>query len=219
MVKSQKDVFWKALILTIVIFLLGVLLGYFLEDYRISEIEEEYKRIEIEWADAKLQSIYYQAINPIFCEAAIKENLNFADKVYSQGLKLEKYDEANPLTESIILDKQRYALLKTEFWLNSISLKEKCKANYTNLIYFYANEPDIQQKSEQKVESVILKELKEKYGPQLMLIPLPIDLDISIINIMINTYNITTLPTILINEKDKLEGFHNKEDIENLINK
>ena len=43
---SQKSVFWQALILTIVAFLLGVGLGYFLEKGRIDEITEEYAQIE-----------------------------------------------------------------------------------------------------------------------------------------------------------------------------
>lgn len=213
----QKDVFWKAAILTIIVFFLGIFLGYILEKNRLLEVEQEYQKIEIGWADAKLQSLYYQTINPFFCEASIKENLNFADKIYNQGLKLEVYSEANQLTEKMLLDKQRYALLKTEFWLNSISLKKNCKANYTNLVYFYTNTPTLNQKSEQEVQSAILREIKDKYGSNIMLIPLPIDLDISIINIMVDTYNITVTPTLLVNEEIKLEGVHKKEEIEKLI--
>ena len=89
----------------------------------MKEIQEEYKKVEIGWAEAKLQSMYYQLMTPEFCDAAIKENIRFADKVYEQGLKLEAYENANRLMKQMEYEKLKYALLKFQFWLNSISLK------------------------------------------------------------------------------------------------
>ena len=43
------DLFWKALVLTVVVFLLGVLLGFSLEGNRVKDMEEQYRRIELEW--------------------------------------------------------------------------------------------------------------------------------------------------------------------------
>ena len=200
------DLFWKALVLTLVVFLSGVLLGFALEKNRIGEIEKEFQKIDLQWNDAKLQTLYYQNLQPRFCDSAIKENLEFADKVYEEGLRIEDYDRASFLTTDIEHEKKKYALLKVEFWLNSIVLKEKCKADYINLVYFFANDPEFKVEAEQDTQAEILKDLKEEYGKDLMLIPLPIDLDISMINIMKETYNIKTTPTLLINEKTKLEG-------------
>ena len=59
-----------------------------------------------------------------------------------------------------------------------------------------------------------MKDLKHEYGADLMLIPLPMDLDISMINIMKDAYNITVAPTILLDEEIKLEGVTKQEDIE-----
>lgn len=216
MKKVQTSVFWKAGILTIIIFGLGILLGYTLESGRISEIESEFKQVEIEWADAKLQSLYYQTLEFDLCEAAIDENLKFADKVYQQGLKLERYEESNKMDQRIKLEHQRYSLLKTEFLLNSILLKNKCFADYVNLIYFYKKEPNLQEKSSQRVQSVILTEIKEILGPKVMLIPLATDLDISIINILTKSYNITIAPTLII-ENQKFEGIQSQEEILNHI--
>lgn len=203
--------------LTVVVFLLGVFLGFVLEKNRLGDIEEQYRRIELEWSDAKLQSLYYQNLEPRFCESAIKENLNFADRVYEEGLKLERYDKVSFLTEDLDWEKKKYALLKVEFWLNSIVLKERCEADYVNLVYFFVNEPDFDTKAEQDAQASILEDLKQKYGRKIMLIPLPIDMDISMINIMKGTYDISKTPTILINENRKLEGLQGFEELEELI--
>lgn len=213
MVKIQKDVFWKAAIITVIVFLFGVGLGYSLENSRIDDVRDEYQNIELQWADAKLQSLYYQFLSPESCDAAIQENLRFSDKVYVEGLKLERYENANQLLNKMTYEKRKYALLKVEFWLNSVNLKEKCGADYVNLLYFYINDPEIVSKSEQDTQSVILKTLKDEMGSKLMLIPLPFDMDIATINIIKNTYNITTTPTILINEKIRLEGLQSLEDL------
>lgn len=217
--KIQKDVFWKALLFTLIIFVLGILLGYYLEISKISKVEEEQKLIEIEWADARLQNSYYQLMTPTseFCEIAVDENLKFADKVYQEGLRLEKYEKTNRLNEEMIYEKKRYALLKIEFWMNSIFLKEKCKTKYTNLVYLFKNEPNSFERPKQDVQSVILRDLKEKYGPDLMLIPFPMDLDLAVINMVKEVYNITSSPTILINEKIKLEDVKTIEEIEKAI--
>ena len=50
-----------------------------------------------------------------------------------------------------------------------------------------------------------------------MMIPLPIDMDISMINIMKGTYAISKTPTILINERAKLEGLQSFDELDGLI--
>ncbi len=211
------DLFWKALIFTLVVFLLGVFLGFALERNRIGEIEDEFQKIDLQWNDAKLQTLYYQNLQPRFCDSAIKENLEFSDRIYEEGLKIEDYDRASFLTTDLEHEKRKYALLKVEFWLNSIVLKEKCGADYVNLVYFFANDPEFEIEAEQDTQAEILKDLKEKHGKKLMLIPLPIDLDISMINIMKETYDITITPTLLINEKTKLEGLQSFDTVSDFI--
>lgn len=215
MVEIQKDVFWKAAIITLIVFSLGVGLGYLLENSRISEIQKEFKQVEIEWADAKLQNLYYfQLLNPSYCDSAIRSNLEFADRIYQQGLKLEQYEKSNKLSDEMFYEKQRYALLKLEFWMNSIILKEKCNAKYNNVVYFYKDKPTITEASSQDTQSKILTELKNKYAEKVMLIPLPIDMNIVTINIILDTYTIEEAPTIFINEKIKLEDLHSFNKIE-----
>jgi len=214
---KQKDIFWKAGIFTLIVFLLGVSLGFLLESNRINNIEDEYRKIEVEWADAKLLNSYYQTLNPFLCNAAVEENLDFADRVYREGLKLERYEKSNKLNGRLLIDKQKYALLKVEFWLNSILIKNKCNVGYVNLVYFYKDRPKDEEKVEQETQSIILRELKNEYGSDLMLIPLPLDLNISIINIMKKAHNISRTPALLVNEKVKLEGVYSLEKLNKII--
>lgn len=212
----QSDVFWKAFILTSSIFLMGIFVGFLLDNARVEQIREEYKGMEISSIDARLQALYYQIFknSSNFCEPAIQENLRFADKIYVEGLRIEQYEKINKLTPSLISDKRKYILLKLQFWLNCIELKRSCNASYTNLVYFYSHHNTTVQGN---VQSAVLLDLKNECGSSLMLIPLPIDLNITTINIIKQQYDIKTTPTILINEELKLEGPQTRKELEKYI--
>jgi len=202
---AQSDVFWKALIVTLVIFITGIIMGFWIDDQRVQEIRSEYKEMDIRVNDARMQTLYYQVFSNSsnFCGPAIEENLAFADKVYAEGVKLEQYERVNKLTPSLITDKRNYVLLKLQFWLNCIELKRKCNANYTNLVYFYSH---YNTTMADYVQSAALADFKRECGANIMLIPLPTDLNITTIDILKTQYNITVTPALLINEKEKVDG-------------
>ncbi len=215
---NKKSVFLKAAIYTLIIFMLGVFLGYTLEEYRTSSIEERYQEIEFQWQDARIQSMYFQNLGSEECEIAIKENLAFSDEIYELGKNIEEYEQVNALTGELLLEKKRYALFKSQFWLNNMILKNRCSPDYVNLVYFFKNKPNLEERQKQNTQSDILKKIKNDYGHNVMLIPLPIDMNISMINIFRDQFQINIVPTILINEKIKLEDIKSYEEIDKIIN-
>lgn len=215
---NEKSVFGKALVLTAILFLVGVSLGMFLESQRTSLIEEQYDDLQFELLDSKLRSDFYQLIEEDFCEIAVEDNLKFSDRIYEDGKKIDIYDRFNRLGDGLDDEKRKYALLKTEFWLNSILLRDKCNVDYDTVVYFYLDDPTSdEEKQKINVQSKILGDLKEEYGVSIMLIPLPADMGISVVNSFAELNEISIYPTILINEEIKLEGLHSYEDIEKLI--
>lgn len=223
MVNSQKDVFWKAAVLTILVFSLGMLVGYSFERGRVVEVEEDFNIMRLRQIDANLQTLYYNTMvvqDSKFCEIAIDENIRFADELYEEGVKIEKYLDANKITEELLIDQKEYILFKTQFWLNAISLKRKCYADYVNVVYFYEQtSEDFEINTDQNVMSGMLFEIKQEYGPDIMLIPLAVDLNISTIDIAISQYKISEYPALLINEEIVMQGLHNKDEITEEIDK
>lgn len=181
-------------------------MGFWLDSYRVEEIRNEYTDMDISSNDARLQTLYYQTLSnndSSFCIPAIQENLIFSDRVYQDGLRIDQYEKINKLAPSLIKDKTRYVLLKIQFWLNSVRLKRTCNASYTNLVYFYSH---YNTTAQENVQSAVLMDLKNEYGPGLILVPLPLDLNITTIEIIKKQYGIKTTPTILIDEKTVIEG-------------
>ena len=203
----KKRIFIDTLIISVCVLLIGFSAGFLLENYRTKLVERDYKLSEIDMLDLRLQQIYYSNfLDESSCDKAIQENLIFGDKIYLEGLKIEKYEEANQISESILLDKKKYVLLKEEFWANSVLLREKCNATFHTLIYFYSQEDSYKIKAKQSAISLFLKEIKIEYGNKVILIPIARDLGLSSINLVISANNVTEFPSILIDEKVKLSG-------------
>jgi hypothetical protein len=217
-IKSKLGLFIEAFVLAVLILLIGFTLGFLLESHRLNSIVDEYKEFEVQALDLKLKNYYYQIMDDASCREAINQNLFFADKIYDQGLVIQKYEDSGELLlSSILTEKKKQVLLKAELWLNSIMLKKKCVGSFHTVVYFYSQNPNSVKEAEQAAISKILKEIKEEKGNSIILIPIAGDLGLDAVDLQLKVYNITYFPTILIDEKVRLEGFKDKEEISSLL--
>lgn len=219
MFSSQKHVFWQAFVLAVIVFVIGILLGFSLENYRTGQISRLSVQSETDLLDIQTQSSLLNS-NTLNCSFAIRENINFANRIYDEAKLLEKQEAANQLTDDMIIQHRRYDLLRTIFWVNSVKLKENCNASFHNVVYLYTyNNPDLNIKAKQSVMSRILEQVKIEQGNNVMLIPIAADNNITSLNLLMNSYNVSSseLPVILIDEKTKITSLENKEQIESAI--
>lgn len=214
---SNKRVLWQAFIAACIIFGIGIFLGFMLENYRTSKIAGLFARSEIVLLDARIQNQIYQT-EGFDCETAVRENIDFGDRTYNEARMLDRDVKANKISSSIIQEHKKYDLLRVLFWMNSIEIKQSCNATYHNVVYFYDFiDPPLEKNSKQAVFSNMLKDLKDKYGDDIMLIPIAGDNNLTSVNLMMNKYGVTELPTILIDEKIKIENLETSEELEQSI--
>jgi hypothetical protein len=217
MLHNQKYIFLYALLLTIVVFNLGIFMGYMLESSRVVQINEMYLNAEIELLDQITQKEALQTLE-LDCDLLVKENIKFGDRIFQEALQIQKYEEANRINSEIVFQHKRFDLLRALFWVNSITIKQKCNSQYHNIVYLYKyNEPTLEQESKQKFFSNLLQELKNKNGDKIMLIPIAADNDLPSVNLLVKKYGITDLPVVLIDEKTKLTDINSMEDIEKYL--
>jgi len=196
---KMKNVFLKTAILTILVFVIGFFVGVFFDNLRLEEIREGVTEIDNLWNDARLLHSYIQKFSNItpYCGFLLDENLKLGDRIYEEGLRIERYEEVNRFAPLFNQEKKRYALLDLQFWLNSIDLKRLCNANYSTIIYLYSQ---YSKTAEQEFQDKVLWDFKQKCGPQTIYITFPADMGISTIEIIKNIYKIEKIPAVLINE-------------------
>jgi hypothetical protein len=215
---QRQRIFGDSLVVTLIIFLLAFSLGLLVEHWRASDIVDSYKSYELEALDLKLQNYYFQTMSRSNCDLAIEQNYQFADTLYSKGLILEKYEENNQITDTLLFEKKRYVLLKTELWLNALLLKEKCNADFDTLVYFYSADPaNSAIVAQQKIISNVLRDIKGRRGDALILLPIAGDLGLDSIDLQMRAHNVSYLPSLLINEETILEGYQTPETIEHFL--
>ncbi len=219
----EKDVFWKAGVLTVIILIVGIQLGIWLDSGRLDEIKTTLTVTDLDFSDARLQSIYYQTFlvqDKSICASAIKANLDFNNKIYQQGIQIDRAEIVNRFTSGILLERRRYALLQLQFWMNAVNIKRLCESDYSTLLYVYRYDTFNYSSVEipQKLQSATLLDLKEKCGPKLMLSPLPLDLNLTSIDLLASSYRIDQTPALIINNDTVLFGFRNLTELEQYVN-
>lgn len=213
---SQKHVFWEALILTVFVFSFGILIGYLIENSRVSDIEELYTQSEFNMFDVKIQTDII-SLKMADCSSAFSDISELADEVYNQARALEKYDDASRLSNSIKIEHKKYDLLRTMLWANVIQLEKSCNRSKHTIVYLYDyNEPRLDVKAEQNVFAKALAEIKAENGESVLLIPIAGDNEISSLSLMMGYFGISEseLPVILIDNKVKMTEIRDKQDIQ-----
>jgi len=216
---SQKNVFWQALVAAVLIFSAGLIGGYALEKIRLGTLEDFNDRSNFYLLDSKIQNELY-SLSSFNCAQAFKDNIDFSNKIYEDFKKLEKYDNANRLTESIMFEHRKYDLLRALFWTSSLRIKEKCSGGVPNIVYIYAyDSPPVTTIAKQDVFATYLHELQIDKGDSFLLIPLAGDNRVSSISFLMNRYNVTKeeLPVILVDEKIKINNIDDLDKIENYL--
>lgn len=214
-IKHQNNLFWEALVISLFIFGCGLILGIYIENGRASSIEKAYSNAEISLLDIQTQTALFDT--GIDCNIAIRKNIEFGDTIYQEALKMEQYEASKQLTDSLIVQQKKFSTLRVLFFVNSMKIREKCGEKFDIVTYFYQYDPKtIEQKTIQTVFSNRLFELKQKYGNDVILIPIATNLNISSAEILKENYLISN-SAILINNNTVLRSIDDVSKIENYL--
>jgi hypothetical protein len=217
MVTTNKHSFWQALIVALIIFWSGIIIGIFFEDSRVAEITTFYSNSETSISDFETASdlIFNENME---CSQLNNEAIIFANRIYEEAKKLEQYDNSNKITDRVIHLHKRYDLLRTILWKKLIENKQQCQEPINTVVYLYKyKSKDISTISTQETISNYLTEIKNQ-NPKIILLPIAADMDILSLSILKEKYNITQSPAIIINEQHIIYDLNNINQIQPLLN-
>ncbi|MBR9702053.1 hypothetical protein GOV13_03965 [Candidatus Pacearchaeota archaeon] len=214
---GNKHAFWQALVIALILFWSGILIGVFFENSRTGELKNFYFDSETDLFDFELSSeIVYES--NLDCDLIVEKNIFFADKIYLEAIKMEKYDNSNKITEELLSLHRRYDFLRTLLWKDIIENKEKCVGEVNTVIYLYQyKNPTITQKTIQGTMSNFLIDLKEEHNENIILIPIAVDTNIESLEILRELYGLENFPAIFVNEKHKFETLDSLGDLERYL--
>jgi len=213
---NNKSAFWKALIFTIVVFVIGLLLGAYFESQRASSLVGVLENSEIDLLDEQVRTKAIQDFN-VRCDVSKNNTFAFADRIYSEAETLERDDQATKFSSDLKVIHKRYDLLRTLLWTQAVELKKQC-GNLHTVVYIYEyNTEDVDKQALQISFSRLLTELKEKHPNEVLLIPIAGNTGLSSLEVVLKDRNVSSMPSIIIDENVTISNIISYDELESSI--
>lgn len=215
--KNPKRVFWEALLITVVVFVGGFILGIALEQSRFDKLGDYYAESEISLMDI----VAFNNLNSgnLSCEQMISANVEFANRIYYEAMLLEKYEDSGKVTDEMKIAHKKYDVMRALLWFNLNEVAENCGSDFDLVVYLYENDADdLVIRATNSVWEKILRDVKEIQGDELILIPIAIDSGLVSVDSVAKDFNVTQYPALVINNKDVIYELNSAEDLENYLN-
>lgn len=214
MLPKNKFIFLEAFLITIFIFVIGILIGISIENKNNYNSQIFYMNSEADLMDSYIwTSLISEEKN---CGVVNEETINFANKVYEKSLLLEEYDKFALLMDDLTMLNKRYTLMKTFLWKSNLD-NYYCLNSTKIIVYLYNyNTDDLTIEAEQNVWSRLLMQLKEE-DKSLILLPIAANLNVSSLDFLLKEMNIEKIPAVIINNKEIVYDLERKDDLKNII--
>lgn len=214
----MKPVYVQAVIFSAFVFFIGIMIGIWIDNTRLADIRGALSEADISTYDARLLNNYLQRFGQEYCGVALQQNLAFNDKIYEEGRKIEDKINANIFTPEIEQEWRRYTLLQTQFWINSVELKEKCGFDYHTVVHIFRQKnTTTPEEINNKVQASVLLDLKDKCGNKMMLIPITADTDLIVVDAVTKQFDISDYPAVIVDENFVFQGVTTKDKLNELL--
>lgn len=195
-IKTQ-NIYMVSLVITVVIFILGLLVGFSIERFLLANLENRASVIETSIQEIELELLYFQSLDiedscSFLKEIARKTNNKldiFANQLsgYSKDRILFTRGEVSEI-------KTKYTLLLVKDWILQEKIRSDCNASVVSVLYFYSTDSC----DECILQGDILTILKESLRDKLMVFPLDTEIEYDMIDILMTQFNITYMPSLVI---------------------
>ena len=213
---NHKKLIFVSLILAILIFVSGILIGITLDELRTNDLAIYLNENELQTQSYLIERQFLQTFGQDNCDIAQPRIEELSNQLSEIGETLTKYEAKGLFSGS------KYSELKNKYFIFEINLytilkelKEKCPEEDQNIVlYFYD-----QNQQESLNQGFILDNLVERDNVTVFSIDRNFNDQDPLVATIKTHYNITASPTIIINFKDKMEGIASLEALRQIINK
>lgn len=215
--RGEHWFFVVALIITIIVFLLGLLVGNYIAMSKLREFKETEERFIIDLVAFDVrESVLQEDLCKLDIEELFEEKVLLGKMLSSLERRLGKEDE------EVIAKKEIYELIeiKTLHYLKKI--KQECKGDFNIVLFFYTNRKDDPLGSidgcddQGKILDQIVYEHNDKNkGKPIYIFSFDVNSKNQATRALIIKYNITAVPTLIINEETY--GYLVKSEVEELL--
>jgi hypothetical protein len=197
-----------ALIITALIFTVGILIGSGLSEERIKFMTENIEEQRIEYESLQMQLLYLTGQEEKNCEVLLKSLERNIYDLENSRVKLENYI-AGDEDASFSLVKRDYMLTEIRYWLLAKEVEEVCPNDAVNVLFFYEMDEVC---GDCSAQGYILTYLKDIFGENFLVFSLDVGFDEPMIQILKEGYGVDELPAIVFGN-EVFNGLVEKEEL------
>jgi len=196
----RLNIYTKAFLISAGIFIIGIFIGMNVEKFVASDFISRTRYVEESVQEIELEMLYFQGLNETyscnFLGEIVRRTNNNLDELSGQ---LSRYSETNVLFGGTDVEnlKKRYTSLLIKDWILQERIKKMCGDKTVTILYFY----DRRGCDDCIIQGNILSILKNSFREKIMIFPLDRRVDLSMIGVLMSRFNVTTVPSIVIEEK------------------
>lgn len=212
MAKYPKHIFAISAVLTVAIFLTGVMLGWGLDSYKENDVLNDLQFNELDtqsyFLEQQLLSNYGGDVCEVF-ESRVGNLRYMMSKIRSKF----PADQEESLAPGIDLDylKRKYFLSEMQFYLLLNDMKRDCGSEYTPIMFFYTKDDSTSER-----QGYVL-DILDRTDENIAVLSFDKDYtDEPLINTLLAHYNISATSTLIIGNSKK-EGFVSLAEINELV--
>jgi len=208
----NKKRYFIAALLTLFIFILGLMLGLVIEGKRVQYIQSMNKIEKLDYSSLQLQYAYIDQLSQEKnCDAVSKTFESNVKSLIETSERLESYEQnANLNKKDLHALKREYILAQLNYWLLAKRTKKICNSDLVTILYFYSTDKECPDCGEQ---AFILTYLKNEFKDKLLIFALDSTyVDEPMIEMLKGQYGISRYPTLVI-EGHVFEDFISKDKL------
>jgi hypothetical protein len=210
----MSNTYLKAALITAAITLLGFFFISQLDAMRANEIRNGVDDLVFQSDSDRMLSLYASVMDNSsaeLCVYASASEESRASQAYSLLEKINYYEKSNVVNSDYERIKNRYYLSNALLYLNMRAQVKYCGASpYTTVLFFYRVKTDC---PECRAQGGVLDSLREKHS-ELRVFAFPSDSGLGFIDAFIKRHNITSVPSLVIDDSVVLAGLQSEAGVE-----
>ena len=196
-----QDSLLKAAAFTVMVVLLGILIGLQMDDLRQDYLTEELDQSNLEVETFSILDTYIAGSEGDHCQLMEVQIPNIGERNTQLGSELERFESQNLGSD------QEYRYIRDRYYNNQLRLymainnyRDRCgNTNQTTILYFFDDS------SESSRMGSVLDEVVEQTNTQVF--SFNTEVDSPIVDVLRRDHNVTRQPTIIVDDHQKIEGF------------
>ncbi len=199
-----------------ILFISGLSVGFLFNDLKQNNMQESFDSMKEMVENAELELVLMDFLKEnLKCEYFMTSTKLMATESHELWAKVVLYEKNGILNDEYYSLKRSYVNSLIKNWVSIEKSKQICELNYSTILYFYASPNDCPDCSEQ---GNILDAIRIYYNNEILIFPLDTSIGLDAVDILINVYNITQYPSLVI-DGETHPGFMNYQKLKETLDK